>query len=346
MSDDAGLTFNVPGSALSGDVSVNATPTPTSKALVWDAGVDFSQQFSSNMVVRVIADDGTAPSGPPPPGMKLIPAGTFTMGDGASGVFGEDPEHPVSISAFYLDKFEVTKALWDEVKAYADANGYTFENVGSGQGAFHPVHNINWYDALKWCNARSEKEGLTPVYYTSAAQTVVNRSGQTPIDNDAVKWEANGYRLPTEAEWEKAARGTLVGKEYPWGNTIGGGDANYSFSGDPFEPGEPGSPDTTPVGFYDGGQVPAGNDRGNGYGLYDMAGNVQEWCWDVYLSDWYDDPGAEAADTRGPNTSGGNRVLRGGSWVDITSSLRCASRKLDHPWSDNNAYGFRSARGL
>ena len=247
ISDDSGTTFLVPVTGLSGDTSVAATPTLASKALVWDAGVDFNQQFNSSMVVRVIADDGPAP-GPPPAGMVLIPAGPFAMGQPLIAT----PVHTVTVSAFYLDQFEVTKALWDDVKIYADANVYTFSNAGSGQGAFHPVHTVNWYDCVKRCNARSEKEGLTPVYYTSATHTPANvyKTGEDALAANEVNWNANGYRLPTEAEWEKASGGTLVGNTFPWGNTIGASDANYNSSGDPFEGN---SQRTTPVGYYDGG---------------------------------------------------------------------------------------------
>ena len=185
--------------------------------------------------------------------MVLIPAGDFAMGRQSGSGYGDElPVHTVTVSAFYLDQFEVSKGLWDEVKAYADSYGYTFSNSGSGVGVYHPVHTVNWYDCVKRCNARSEKEGLTPVYYTSATHTPANvyKTGEDALAANEVNWNANGYRLPTEAEWEKASGGTLVGNTFPWGNTIGASDANYNSSGDPFEGN---SQRTTPVGYYDGG---------------------------------------------------------------------------------------------
>jgi len=345
ISDDSGTTFTVPATAISGDTSVNATPTPAAKALVWDAALDFNQQFNSTMVVRVIADDGLASlptPGPSPAGMVLVPAGSFEMGrQSGSGGAEELPVHTVFVSAFYLDQFEVTKALWDDVKSFADANGYGFDNAGSGQGAFHPVHSVNWNDVVKWCNARSEQEGLTPVYYTDATQTTVYRTGNINLAASFVNGSASGFRLPTEAEWEKAARGSREGKTYPWGNTIGGGDANYDGSGDPFDGEFPG---TTPVGYYDGDQVPAGVNRANGYGLYDMSGNIREWCWDWYDAGYY--AVSPANDPQGP-ASGVDRVLRGGSWNPFPSpDLRCAGRRSDSTLNGFDDYGFRSARGL
>jgi len=117
------------------------------------------------MLYRVVATEK-------PPNMALIPAGSFIMGN-ATNVFPADegfprelPQHTVDVSAFDMDKYEVTKALWDEVTAYNGGNGYEYSNPGSGDAANHPVHTVNWFDAVKWCNARSQRDGLTPVYYT------------------------------------------------------------------------------------------------------------------------------------------------------------------------------------
>lgn len=132
--------------------------------------------------------------------MAYIPAGSFMMGDSLDGYSFALPLHTVYVSAFYMDKYEVTKALWDEVHQWATNHGYSFQYGAQGKAANHPAHSMTWYDTVKWCNARSEKEGRTPAYYTSAAQTTVYRTGQMNVPNDRVKWDSNGYRLPTEAE--------------------------------------------------------------------------------------------------------------------------------------------------
>ena len=146
-------------------------------------------------------------------GFALIPSGSFTMGDDPDG--GGDA-HRVRVSAFYMAQNLVTKAEWDEVRTWGLENGYSELVTGSGKAENHPVQSISWYQVVKWCNARSQKEGLVPAYYTDDAQTTVYKTGDVNVTNAQVKWSANGYRLPTEAEWEKAARdGAAIGVVAP-----------------------------------------------------------------------------------------------------------------------------------
>jgi len=334
VSNDGGATYTVPATHFSGD-GYGADVSPgTGKKIAWDAGADWNQNYSQQMRFRITANDGGSIA---PEGMVLIPAGSFQMGDNFNeGDSDELPVHTVTVSAFYLDKYEVTKALWDEVYTWATANGYSFDNAGAGTAADHPVQTISWYDAIKWLNARSEKEGRTPVYYTDQLQATPFRTGQIDVTNDAVKWTASGYRLPTEAEWEKACRGGLTGNHYPWPSSggayedwIDAGMANYDNN----------QGGTTPAGYYNGQQTPQGGDMANGYGLYDMAGNVWEWTWDRYAS--YSS--TAATDPKGPDT-GSFRVRRGGSWYEgVAGYLRSAYRKNYLPSSSHYALGFRSA---
>ena len=283
----------------------------------------------------------------PPTGMALIPAGIFTMGNCMAtneGSSGELPLHTANVSAFYMDRHEVTKALWDDVYQWATNHGYSFDNGGLGKATTHPVQMVSWYDATKWCNARSEKEGRLPAYYTSTEQSAVYRNGQIDVQNDWVKWNA-GYRLPTEAEWEKAARGGVSGHRFPWVNadTITHSRANYSansalyaYDVSPTQGHHPTFADgfptyTSPVGYF----VP------NEYGLYDMAGNVFEWCWDwlgAYSGDFQMDPHGPAFD---PFYF--IRVFRGGSWDSTAISCRVAQREYGGPTGKRNDLGFRTA---
>ncbi|MEK7675104.1 MAG: SUMF1/EgtB/PvdO family nonheme iron enzyme [Verrucomicrobiota bacterium] len=335
VSTNGGATYDLPTTTFTGDVGANVTPG-SNKRIVWNAGQDWNNRFSANLRFRVTASDSTVP--PPPTGMVLIPAGSFQMGDNLDGDTSAQPVHSVYVSAFYMDRTEVTKALWDQVYGWAVANGYRFQYGAQGKAANHPAHSMTWYDAVKWCNARSENEGRTPAYYTSAAQVTVYRSGQVTLQNDWVKWNA-GYRLPTEAEWEKVARGGLSGRRFPWSDTdnITHSRANYySDSGYAY--------DTSPTRghhptFNDGVYPytsPAGHFAANGYGLYDMAGNVWEWCWDWYGS-YSSSP---QTDPRGP-ASGLSRVHRGGSWG--RDAIYCRAARRGTLWPDSGIiYGFRS----
>ena len=279
------------------------------------------------------------------PDMASVPAGFFSMGD----TFGdlavdEAPIHTVNVSSFYMDRMEVSKALWDIVGGWATNSGYAFAaNAGAGKAANHPVQRVTWFNAVKWCNARSEMGGLGPVYYSDSGLTQVYRSGQTaPFPN----WAASGYRLPTEAEWEKAARGGAAAHRFPWtdANTITHSRANYSSSTNfPF--------DVSPTRGYNPAFTngvtpytsPCGYFATNGFGLYDMSGNVWEWCWDWYDMNWYTNAAATQGDTRGPVT-GTQRVLRGGSWEANATDNRCANRDAKSPSTPVNETGFRCVR--
>lgn len=276
----------------------------------------------------------------PPAGMTFIPAGWFTMGDTLDGIPNAIPTN-IYVSAFYMDVNLVTYGLWTNVSAYATANGYSFVHAGAGKGTNYPVELVDWFDCVKWCNARSEQAGLTPVYYTDAGLTQIYTSGEvTPY----VNWTADGYRLPTEAEWEKAARGGLNGRRFPWGNRIDENQANYygdtnhySYDLGPNGLNAIGSvggttPATSPVGSFDV----------NGYGLYDMVGNVREWCWD-----WYGTPYGQptSINPTGPAT-GSNRVWRGSDFSTGVLIMQCSSRSSNAPSVSNASIGFRCARGL
>ena len=269
-------------------------------------------------------------------GMAVISPVPFTMGDTLDG---ESDALPVSVtlSAFGMDTNLVTFAEWQAIYNWATNHGYSFDNPGAGQAAGHPVQTVNWYDTVKWCNARSQQAGLPPVYFTDAGLTRVYTNGD--VNAISVNWNTNGYRLPTEAEWEMAARGGLVGQRFPGGNTLSETNANYYAS--------PGmlAYDAGPAGYNPAGATgavpyttPAGSFPANGYGLTDMAGNVAEWCWD-----WYGTAYAGGSNPKGPAT-GQYRVLRGGSWDSLANVVRCASRSIDTPTDARYDAGFRCVR--
>lgn len=243
-----------------------------------------------------------------PPNMVLISAGEFQMGSGEHA--DERPVHTVYIDAFYMDKYEVTNAQY---KAFVSANPQWQKNQIAS--AYHDG------DYLKHWNGNNYPTGKAnhPVTYVSWYAAMAY-----------AKWA--GKRLPTEAEWEKAARGGLVGQKYPWGSYIGAARANYDK-----KVGE-----TTLAGKY----------PPNSYGLYDMAGNVAEWCLDAYDEDFY-----ERSPRQNPIAGGNlsslttnfsqvttNRVLRGGSWSTLAQSVRTADRTKGHPTLSYFGAGFRCVK--
>jgi len=184
ISSDRGVTYSVPASTVSGAIGLGVA-RGTGKVITWNAGVDWNKQYSTAMRFKVTADDLLS-------GFALIPAGSFQMGNAmaADTDITDAPIRTVTVSAFYMGTNLVTKELWDEVRTWGLTHNYTDLSAGAGKATNHPVYNITWYDMVKWCNARSQKEGLTPCY------TVSGSIYQTGYSEPDCNWSATatGYR--------------------------------------------------------------------------------------------------------------------------------------------------------
>ncbi|NBD38384.1 MAG: SUMF1/EgtB/PvdO family nonheme iron enzyme [Verrucomicrobia bacterium] len=288
-----------------------------------------------------IAEDeiNAGDDGPSPADFSLIPAGSFLMGDSFhEGQRDELPVHEVEVSAFHIQQTEVTNAQMVEVLNWAIAQGLvtadssTVRNVEGDERELvqladndsqiswdgnalivesgkenHPVVDVSWYGAMAYCHFRTRWEG-------GLTQAV-------DLTDWAFDLNASGYRLPTEAEWEKAARGGVDGERYPFGNSFDSTLANCDGNED--------------------GTVAVASYPATGYGLHDMTGNLWEWCADWYSSDYYSS--SPRVDPKGP-ASGIYRVLRGGSWNTLAKACRSAYRHLNGPGDANSTIGFRPVR--
>jgi formylglycine-generating enzyme required for sulfatase activity len=241
--------------------------------------------------------------------MARVEGGTFTMGSPENEMEREDNEvqHQVKVSSFSMSKYPVTQKEYQEVMG-TNPSHFKKDNL--------PVESVTWFDAIEYCNRRSQREGLTLAYTVNGTDVTWNKN-------------AKGYRLPTEAEWEYACRaGTTV--PFSTGNNITTDQANYN-GGSPYRNNAEGEfrEETTPVGSF----------APNAYGLYDMNGNVCEWCWD-----WYGDYAGEAQTDPAGAVSGDTRVIRGGSWLSAAQLLRSACRADVDPVDRYYDIGFRVVR--
>ena len=249
--------------------------------------------------------------------MVSIPAGSFLMGspEGEEGRRpDEGPQRTVNISAFLMSETEVTQKQFEDVMGWEESYF---------RGDNRPVEYLSWFDCVYFCNELSEADGLTCCYTITDIDWSGNHIVAASVTCD---FEANGYRLPTEAEWEYACRAGTTTRF----NT-GGSDSNLDAAG--WYGGDPPEDETHDVGEKDP----------NALGLYDMHGNVWEWCWDWYDEDYYGTRPDPDSDPTGPS-SGSDRILRGGAWNSLIRSCRSASRAEEGPSIRIQIIGLRVCR--
>jgi formylglycine-generating enzyme required for sulfatase activity len=295
-----------PGITLSGNsgatVSLSGTPT-TPGTYNFRVRVSSAGTYSDIDVSYIVESDDS----PNLSQMITVVGGTLPLSSELAGQ---------TVATFQIGKYEVTWDEWQEVRTWAVANGYSdLSGIGNGTVGNHPVQSVSWYDVLKWCNAKSEKEGVIPVYSVNGTVYRTGDFGLSGSEIVTMNSSANGYRLTLEKEWEWAARG-------------GGSSGNYTYSG---------SNDVNEVAWYSinssDGTNSVGTKAANELAIHDMSGNVFEWCWDLY------------EDEIDPGYFDGRRLIRGGSWSGSPSAHTVAYRyNSSYPDGRNSNVGFRLAR--
>ena len=284
--------------------------TTTIKAKAFRNGFKESETVSATYAFELL-----------PVEMVLVPGSTFRMGDTrAYGNPYELPIHSVTLNSFYIGKYEVTQAQYANLMR--PRSDWT-QNYGLGDD--YPAYCISWYDAIKYCNLRSMAEGFTPAYSILDSTDPADWGNASIIWDDAIcNWDADGYRLPTEAEWEYVARGATNTPDYRYSGSEYKNEVAWCKANN--------SPD---------GSKPVGTKAPNGIGTYDMSGNLYEWCWD--WSDYYS--GGPQNNPQGP-TSGYSRVRRGGFWYSYDSDCRVAFRSYSNPCIGSYSDGLRLVRAI
>jgi len=321
LEDAFGCLYNYTGDQLFANINGSETRLSVDNGRFF--GVVYIDAGVNNIYLRCVTDGGVSSQTPSfvvngefdqTDSMVLVQGGEFIMGNTLDHPLGgndELPIHQVVLPPYFIGKYEVTQSEYEEVMEYNPSH------TMYGLGDFYPVNEVSWYAAIKYCNLRSIKEGYTPVYSINDS-TDPDDWGSIPssfnVSWDSVLWDINadGYRLPTEAEWEYAARG---GDIYP----------DYLYSG---------SDDLYDVGWCDAytylqGFMPVGTRNPNQLQIFDMSGNAWEWCWDRYGHDYYDE--AQPYDPSGP-TTGSSRVYRGGSSFSSAADCRVTNREFYFPY--------------
>lgn len=361
ISDDAGVSFGVPVRVVEGDLG-DGVIGGVGRRLVWNAETNWGLGNGGDLLFRVVATQDL-------PEMGFIPGGVFRMGDSfGEGSEWESPVHPVYVTPFYMQEAVMTNAKFRDLAQW----GYDEGLIRVGSNAIYrpvsftterlfyfstrtaleftnekflvdwswreqPVIGATWYGAAVFANFLSAREGLEPCY---------------DLRDYTCDYAASGYRLPTEAEWEKAARSGLEGKRFPWGDTITHEQANYfsrtienydlsttrGYHNDYEEPWRP----FVQAVFSN----PVRDFAPNEFGLYGMVGNVRTWCQDHYVNRYYEE--SPFGDPSGPERPvlqlASLHSVRGGSWMDNASRLRVAYRQSANPLEVIQDIGFRYVR--